>query len=205
MRIQSIPVGEFQVNCYLLSNDEGDALIIDPGADAETIQDVLAEHGLRVRAYLITHGHMDHISALADLHDHAPAPVAMHPDDLAWAFSPDNHMRPFYEPPSRPKEIVRMLNDGQEWTDAGMKYRIIATPGHSPGSVCYYFPEEAILFSGDTLFAGSVGRTDLRGGNERRLKESLARLTNLPDATRVYPGHGPATTIGREKRSNPFL
>jgi glyoxylase-like metal-dependent hydrolase (beta-lactamase superfamily II) len=114
-------------------------------------------------------------------------------------------MPPFYVRPEAPDGIERELVEGQEWIDAGFRYQVIHTPGHTPGGVCFLFPEEAWLISGDTLFQGSIGRTDLPGGDMRVLQQSLARLLQLPDSLRVFPGHGPPTTIGVERRTNPFL
>ncbi len=205
MKVQSVVVGDFEVNCYILMDDAQGALVIDPGADPEAVARVIEQHRLSVRAYLITHGHMDHVSGLADLVGLYPAPVAIHPKDHVWAFTDRNEMLPYYATPARPPRIERDLADGQEWTDGGFAYRVIETPGHSPGSVCFHFPEQEALFTGDTLFAGSVGRTDLAGGDDRLLNESLRVLARLPDATVVFPGHGPKSTIGQEKATNPFL
>ena len=156
-------------------------------------------------AYLITHGHMDHVSALAPLCAALPAPVAMHPRDAAWAFTADNQMPPFYPVPAQPPAIERPLADGQTWVDGALRYEVLATPGHTPGGVCFYFPADKVVFTGDTLFANSVGRTDLPGSSERALTTSLRKLLQLPDDTVVYPGHGPHTTIGAERAANPFL
>lgn len=205
MKIIPIVVGAFQVNCYIVAAGGPQALVIDPGDDAGQIAVALRERKLTVAAYLITHGHMDHVGALAELTRCFPAPVAIHPADASWAFTPTNRMLPYYDVPEHPGAIERSLADGQSFDDAGLHYEVIATPGHSAGGVCYYFPAEKTLFSGDTLFSGSVGRTDLLGSNEVLMEQSLMRLTGLPDDTLIYPGHGPRTTIGREKKSNPFL
>lgn len=205
MNIESIVVGEFGVNAFLVSTNDGDAIVIDPGADADLIEARLRSAGHRVVAYLLTHGHVDHISAVAALCEKMPAPVAMHSNDLAWAFEANNRFPPFYDTPRRPPNVERILCEDQTWTDGGLTYRILETPGHSPGSVCISFEGEGVLFAGDTLFAGSVGRTDLPGGDPRVLNASLTRLHSLPDATRVYPGHGPETTIGYEKQTNFFM
>lgn len=203
MNIETIIVGEFQVNCFLLWNQHKKALVIDPGDEAERIADALDQHGLEVEAYLLTHAHMDHISALADLYDQRPAPIALHEGDANWAFTPVNSMPPFYGVPREPAEgIGRQLEDGQTWTDAGMSYRVISTPGHTPGCVCFYFEDSRTLISGDTLFAGSVGRTDFPYSDARAMQNSLLKLAALPDNTTVYAGHGPATEIGTEKRTN---
>lgn len=205
MQVETIPVGFLEVNSYVVRGNGQEALVVDPGDDAERILAFLRKHQLSVAAYLITHGHADHVSALAEVHRAYPAPVAMHPDDARWAFGEMNQLPPFYSAPSRPAGLERDALDGREWTDAGLRWKVIATPGHSPGGVCYYFEDEGVLFSGDTLFQGSVGRTDLRGGNPRTLSESIARLARLPDTTRVYPGHGPSTTLAIEKETNYFL
>ena len=205
MNVISIVVGAFQVNCYVVASGRAQALIIDPGDDAGQIAVALRQNNLTVAAYLITHGHFDHIGALSELIGMFPAPVAIHPADAAWAFSPNNKMPPYYDAPEHPGTIERSLADGQHFSDAGMDYEVIATPGHSAGGVCYYFPAEKTLFTGDTLFSGSIGRTDFPGSSEELMAQSLSRLVRLPDDTLVYPGHGPRTSIGREKKSNPFL
>ncbi len=205
MNLEAIEVGAFASNCYLLWNDAHEALVIDPGAEAERILERISGLALDVKAILLTHGHMDHVSALGPIYKAHPAPVGLHPLDAAWAFGPANQHPPYYYPVANPPAIDRSYADGQVWTDAGLTYRILETPGHSPGGVCFYFEDEGVLISGDTLFRGSVGRTDLPGSRHVDLLHSLERLKRLPDDTRVYPGHGPATTIGSEKSHNPFL
>jgi len=205
MKVIPVVVGSFQVNAYIVASDSGKALVVDPGDDAGIIGVTLRQNKLTVAAYLITHGHMDHVSGLAEMTRTFPAPVLMHPKDEAWAFSPANAILPHYESPERPAKIERHATDKMQCEDAGLKYEVIATPGHTPGGVCYYFPAAKTLFTGDTLFSGSVGRTDLEGSDEVLMERSLKRLTQLPDDTIVYPGHGPQTTIGREKKVNPFL
>ena len=205
MNVRQIAVGSFQANCFVVWEDENRAIVIDPGADADSVRTVLDQNDLAVAAYILTHGHMDHISALAELYGALPAPVGLAAADAIWAFDDSNQMPPFYPPPDRPAEIERDLVDGQEWTDGGMTYTILATPGHTPGGVCIYFPTQKTLFTGDTLFAGSIGRTDLPGGDSAMLGDSLAKLAALPQDTTVYCGHGPKTDIAHEKAHNPFL
>lgn len=204
MHVRSVLVGAFGVNCYVVWGEALRALVIDPGADPEAIADIIESKRLTVAAYLITHGHIDHVSALTPLAARFPAPIAMHPKDAAWAFSRVNAMPP-YPAPTRPPTIERPLADGQTYEDGGLKYQVIATPGHTPGGVCFHFPEAQVLFTGDTLFAGSVGRTDFPGGDDALLNASLRVLTSLPDATTVFAGHGPQSTIGQEKATNPFI
>ncbi|MBN1269553.1 MAG: MBL fold metallo-hydrolase [Kiritimatiellae bacterium] len=205
VQIETIVVGPFEVNCHLAWRDDGTALVIDPGDDAELIADRLRSLGKRPAAYLVTHGHTDHICALAVLHAKMPAPLLIHPLDLEWAFKPVNQLPPYYPAPSPFTGEIREARAGDTFKLAGMDFEIIEAPGHSPGSICFYFREDGVLFPGDVLFAGSVGRTDIAGGNARVLSQSLRKLAGLPDTTRVYPGHGPETTIGHEKRTNYFM
>lgn len=205
MNVQTQVVGPIGSNCHFAIAADRQVLVVDPGADAERLARFIAGRQLRVAAYLLTHGHMDHISALADLSQRHPAPIAMHGADAAWAFGERNQMPPWFGVPEAPAAIDRVLQDGQTWTDAGFTYRVLETPGHTPGSVCFLFSDAGVAFTGDTLFAGSVGRTDLPGGNTEQLRSALARLSDLPPRTRLYAGHGPPTTLAAELLSNPFL
>jgi glyoxylase-like metal-dependent hydrolase (beta-lactamase superfamily II) len=206
MHIEPILTGSFLEFCYLAWNDTRQALVFDPGDDAELIEQVLKRNDLEVAAYICTHGHTDHISALAALHDDYPAPIAMHSADWVWAFEEQNQLAPYYAVPRLPLQFDFIAMEKQkEWECAGMQLRCIETPGHTPGSCCLLFPEFDVLIAGDTLFKGSCGRTDLPGGDARKLKESLHKLKQLPDNTRVYPGHGSDTTIGVERRNNYYM
>ncbi len=205
MNVHPIMVGAFASNCFIAHNEQREALIIDPGDDADVIIQHVRREELSVAAILITHGHVDHVSALAAVHRAFPVPIAMHPVDADWAFSESNQMPPYYGVPDAPEQIERELSEGQTWTDIGYTYQVLELPGHSPGHVGFYFPEQHALFSGDVVFQGSVGRTDLPGGDGRVLTQSLKRLAELPDETIIYCGHGPSTTIRDEKRQNPYL
>jgi len=205
MHIETIVVGEFQVNCFIIWTMPPNAIVIDPGADSGNILEFLADNKLTASLYLLTHGHYDHTSAVADMCKAMPAPVGIHDEDLKWVFNPANQMPPFYPLPRKPATTMLKLKDNTTQTSAGMEYRIIHTPGHTPGGVCIHFPAYKALFSGDTLFAGSVGRTDLPGGNPRELQASLKVLAEFRGDTSVYPGHGPISTIGQEKRTNYFM
>lgn len=206
MDVETIVVGEFGVNCLVCAGVNGQALVVDPGEDAGDILARLRERRLTVAAYLLTHGHCDHVTALAALAEAMPAPVAMHPADWRWAFSDANTLPPFFATaPRRPAGEHIDFAEGTAYTYAGLPFTVIETPGHTPGGVCIHFEADETLITGDTLFAGSVGRTDLPGGSSRTLAASLKKLKALPDHTRILPGHGPASTIGREKRTNYFM
>ena len=200
-----MPVGVFGVNCILLWETPDQTVVIDPGADPEQIEQVLRSRHLTVDHYLLTHGHIDHIAALDALVTAHPAPVTLHALDAEWAFSERNRIPPYMTVPPRPPSLETTITDGTVLNVGGLTWRVLATPGHTPGGVCYLLEAAGILISGDTLFAGSIGRTDLPGGDMPTLLHSLERLATLDPALRVIPGHGPATDIGTECRTNPFL
>jgi len=204
MQFEVLPVGPYQANCSLLWAHPEQAWVFDPGADGAFILERLDARGLKAGVIVLTHAHFDHVSALHEILRACPVPVYLHADDVDFAFSPLNAMPP-YRPTARPATLVTDRRGGDELTFGGLSAKILHTPGHTPGGCCFYFEKDKLLVAGDTLFAGSVGRTDLPGGSWEQLEASLAQLKTLPDDTRVICGHGPMTTIGAEKRSNPYL
>ena len=203
----TIQVGGFEVNCSILS-ENGKAWIIDPGQEGERILALLAEKRLTPQAILLTHAHFDHIGAIPTLQAAFPdLPVYVHEKDAVMIGHPLNQLPPEYPTLEGKVKNLKELKELRELSEV----EVIETPGHTPGGVCYYFAPSTdhqapgTLFAGDTLFAGSVGRTDLPGGDMATLMGSLEKLKALPDETVVIPGHGTFTTIGDEKRGNPFL
>lgn len=193
----TLQVGTFEVNCTILSA-AGKALVVDPGSEADRILETLAKNNLAPEAILLTHAHFDHIGGVAKLQEAYPdLPVYVHPADVPAFTHPLNRLPPDYPPVPAPKNV----RDARTFDRA----QVIETPGHTPGGVCYLFTADKLLFSGDTLFAGSIGRTDLPGGDMMTLMASLERLKELPPETAVIPGHGMFTTIERELAGNPFL
>lgn len=202
MNVEILSVGPFEVNCAIVWGDAKQALVIDPGHDAADIETVLRQNGLTVAAYLLTHGHADHLCALAELHTARPAPVYIHAEDYKWAFGTQNQILPYYPVPTKPD--AQFLHP-ESAKIPGFAVRTLETPGHTKGCVCYYFEPEKVIFTGDTLFKGTCGRTDLPGGDGRVLAQSLKKLAALPDDVTVHAGHNESTTIGCEKRTNFFM
>lgn len=209
--LRQIVVGPLMENVYILGDEQTrECLVIDPGAEGERILHEVRRLGLQVRLVVNTHGHVDHVGAVATVVEATGASYAIHPGDLplleAAASSPLRMMLPdFREPPQPDLELAQ----GQ-WVQVGsLRLRLLETPGHTPGSVCLYQEGQdgaGLVFTGDTLFRGSIGRYDLPGGDGRLLLQSIReKLLVLPPETRVHPGHGPHSTIGWEKAHNPFL
>ncbi len=212
-----LPVGWLQCNCHVVGDPATrEALVIDPGDDVEKILDVIARHKLKVKAILVTHAHIDHVGGLRKMHEATQAPVLMHPDDLELYRILDQQAMMIGMPKPAATEIDGALREGDSVRWGPYEARVLHTPGHTRGSVSLYVSPDAArpaaltrpgeLFAGDTLFAGSIGRTDLWGGSFEDIIRSIrSKLLSLPEDTVVYPGHGPVTTIGDERESNPFL
>lgn len=206
MEKEVMPVGPIEANCIILWSDPAKAWIVDPGADAEAIAAFCEKKGLTPVLVALTHGHFDHIGAVTDLVAKWPGlTVHLAPADESLAFSPLNSWSPYYSSTRRPATLVADLVEGAVLECGGLSAKVLSTPGHTPGSVCLHFEREELILTGDTLFAGSCGRTDFPGGSMKEMGASLKRLATLPPSTEVVPGHGAATTIAREVESNPFM
>lgn len=210
--IDAAPLWHFQTNTYVIAPERGGpALVIDAPPDPDGIGELLAKHDLTPVAVLVTHGHIDHIGGI----DGVASPTVrayLHPDDLNMARHPGEQLRALLGPAFATSEDELISTDFVDLVDrqslnlAGTMLEVLHTPGHTPGHCCFYSSDEGVLFSGDQLFQGSIGRTDLPGGSYEELMESMAtRILPLPDETTVLPGHGPTTTLAAERRLNPFL
>lgn len=205
MMIEALPVGPLQVNCYIVGCETTrEALVVDPGDEGGRILAALDRAGLQARLVVNTHGHFDHIGANAFLVEKTGAELLIHEKDVPLLAQSERHAELFGLSVVPSPAPTRTLAGGEELSVGELRIQIIHTPGHSPGGICLLV--EGHLFAGDTLFAGSIGRTDLAGGNHEQLLAAIReQLLVLPEATVVHPGHGPDTSIGREKRNNPFV
>lgn len=189
MKIFTMPLGAYEANCYIVVNENTkQAVVIDPGAEPDKLKNFLAKNNLSVAAIFITHGHHDHIGALAALHAATKAPIYVHEADASrLGMSADV-----------------LLKGGEIIEVAGMKFKTISTPGHTQGGCCFMIQDH--VFVGDSIFCETIGRTDLPGGSYKQLISALkTKILTLPETTKLYPGHGPATDVAWERRMNPFL
>lgn len=207
MKIETLVLGDVRTNCYLLINEKTkEALVVDPADRADVIVRKLIDEGLTLKAILLTHGHGDHILAVDALKKQFGVKVyAAKAEEALLSDAAQNLSKALFGIAVTVKPDI-LLEDGQEFEAAGIRLRMLHTPGHTPGGCCYYQAEEKILFSGDTLFCGSIGRTDFPGGSLSELVRSVKeKLLVLPEDVKVYPGHEEMTTIGHEKRYNPYM
>ena len=208
MIIETFPVGWLQCNCTILGDEQtGEAIIIDPGDDPGEILGRLAKYGLTPKQIVCTHAHIDHVGAIFDMQERAQTPAAIHEADLFLLDNLDLQAQWIGMRAPKRGAIDRFIQDGDAISCRGIEIGAVYTPGHTPGSTTFHLPgDRNILFTGDTLFAQSIGRTDLWGGSHPQILSSIQnRLLTFDDETLVIPGHGQSTTIGDERRYNPFL
>jgi len=203
-----IPLGPLQTNCYVLAKENHTCLIFDPGEEGEKLISFIQQQQLKPLAIILTHAHFDHIGAVDDIREKYNIPVYIHEQEAEWLVDPALNGSSKYGMIKNisGKRADYLIAGEQEMTIADFSFQIFETPGHSPGSLSFYFAEANLVISGDALFKGSIGRTDLPGGNHQQLLNSIhEKLLVLPEETIVLPGHGASTTIGQEMDSNPFL
>ena len=206
MKIEKFVTGIISTNCYLVINEETkQTVVIDPAACPSYLMGHMKSEGLQVEAILLTHGHFDHIMGTDDLRREFPVPVYVHEGDRETLLDPALNLSSSYTN-GYTFDGADYIRDGQRLELAGFSFQVIHTPGHTPGGVCYYLESEGVLFSGDTLFQNSVGRTDFPNSSMSDLIRSLReKVMKLPDDVKVYPGHMGETTIGHERKYNPFI
>ena len=201
-----LPVGPLQCNCSIIADENTrEAMVIDPGDEVAAIQAILQKHGVRVKQIVITHAHIDHVGRATKLRAATAAPILLNQNDHALLKMLG--MQAAWLGMSTPDEVDVDcgITDGDKVETGALVANVMHTPGHTEGSICLYFPAQEKLIAGDTLFAGSIGRTDLPGGSFDKILRSLhQKVLSLPDETIVVPGHGPLTTIGDERENNPF-
>jgi glyoxylase-like metal-dependent hydrolase (beta-lactamase superfamily II) len=202
-----LPVGPLQCNCSVIGDETTrEAMVIDPGDDIEDIVALIHKHNLKVKQIVITHAHIDHVGGAMKLRALTAAPILLNQNDYALLKMLDVQATWIGMASPGEVKIEAELNHGDALSAGALSANVLHTPGHTEGSVCLYFPAENLLIAGDTLFAGSIGRTDLPGGSYQKIMRSLhQRVLALPDGTVVIPGHGPKTTIGDEREGNPYL
>src|SRR5690242_11193802 len=201
------PVGPLQCNCSIVGDETSrEAMVIDPGDDIQDVLEIVRKHNLTVKQIVITHAHIDHVGGAMQLRAATGAPILLNQNDYALLKMLDVQAAWIGVPSPGRVEIDRSITTGESVSAGSLVANVFHTPGHTEGSICLYFPQEKKLIAGDTLFAGSIGRTDLPGGSMDKIMRSLhTQVLALPDEIEVVPGHGPLTTIGEERETNPFL
>ena len=204
MIIKKLVVGSLENNCYIITDENtNECFITDPGDEPDRILDLIHKNNLIMKYIICTHAHFDHVAAIPEIKEETKARIVLHRDDVGIYNSSKEHARLWgFELESQPAPD-RFVSEGDSVEVGDLRFEVLHAPGHSPGGICLY--GEGIVITGDTLFAGSVGRTDLPGGDIRKLKQSFKRLMSLADGVRVLPGHGPESTIGRERADNFFV
>ena len=207
MEIQTLVVGDYQVNCYLVWDKEsGEGFIIDPGADGPQINSAVERVGFKPSGIVLTNGHLDHIGAVRELLERWSVPLYAGRNEVQLLIDPAANMSAMTGRPVSTPEPDFLLDDEQPFSVGTIELRALATPGHSPGGICLLHETQGVLFCGDCLFAGSIGRTDFPGCSTELLMKSIEeKIMTLPESIICFPGHGPKTTVGAERANNPFL
>lgn len=203
MQVVTIEIGAMGENCYIVSSERGNAVVIDPGGDADRILRKAEEHGWKIQKILLTHGHFDHVSGVKALKDATGAEIYIHSADQGMLTDPRENLAALFGMEYLPVSADTVVSEGEVIALDELSFTVLHTPGHTPGSVCYL--AERTLFSGDTLFAGSIGRTDFPNGSDLQLSRSLQRLAALEGDYTVLSGHGEKTALEWERKSNPYL
>ncbi len=206
MKIKRFALGTLWTNCYLVWNSDGDGFVVDPGGPAEEVENFIRENDIHLHWIILTHGHSDHIGGIPDLKNISENGVAVHYEDAEALSNANKNLSAMLGSTIELSAPDKELKDNDVIKVGTMTIKVIHTPGHTRGGICLFVTDadEQFLISGDTLFARSIGRSDLPGGDEDTLIESLQKLDGFPDKLRVFPGHGPETTIGAEKMYNPY-
>lgn len=208
MKWSQIPLGVLQTNCYIVENPDKSCLIFDPGSEGKKLIKWLTKRELKPIAIMLTHAHFDHIGAVDGVRDHYQIPVYIHEEEEDWLADPALNGSKYFmmQELIKAKNADYIIKQEETMKIGDFEFSVFETPGHSPGSVSYYFEQDGFVVSGDALFKSSIGRTDLPGGNHKQLLKSIhEKLLFLPEETEVLSGHGPITTIGEEMDGNPFL
>lgn len=205
MKVKKVVVGIFEANCYILWDEKDkEAIIVDPGEEGERIIEIIRKDWLKIKSIVNTHTHIDHIGANDFLVERTGAPLLVHSADVSLLQNAELNLSALTGKDRSFSLPARVLEEGDEIRVGNFSLRVLHTPGHTPGSICLYGDNK--LFSGDTLFAGGIGRTDLAGGNAKELQKSIKeKILTLPDEVVVYPGHGPSTVVDKERRCNSFI
>ena len=206
MKIKRFALGALWTNCYVISDANSEGIVIDPGGPASEVEEYIRVNDIRLHWIILTHGHGDHIGGVSELRNLSENGIAIHVEDADCLIDANKNLSAFMGTSVELPSADKKLNEGDILKVGDMSVNVIHTPGHTLGGICLYITEgdEDVLISGDTLFARSIGRSDLSGGDEDILTNSLKKLVDFPDKLRVLPGHGPETTIGAEKLYNPY-
>ena len=206
MKIKRFALGALWTNCYMISDSGSEGIVIDPGGPAAEVEEYIRDNDIRLHWIILTHGHGDHIGGVPELRNLSENGIAIHTEDADCLVDANRNLSAFMGTSVELPSADKKLNEGDTLKVGNMNINVIHTPGHTLGGICLHITEgdEEVLVSGDTLFARSIGRSDLPGGDVDVLVRSLKKLTDLPDKLRVLPGHGPETTIGAEKIYNPY-